>query len=116
MEIDKPSAEILAAIEGAVAWFKAAPLHGQRIETFTAEDGKRDRRMIKDPQAPPQWARFYEIGTNKPIYMGRDSVPRDDYNAIERERRIGYNYAGTWPAALLEVEYPAWAAKRTKQN
>ena len=35
---------------------------------------------------------------------------RDDYNEIERERRVGYAYLGAWPADLLTREYPRWRA------
>ena len=62
-------------------------IRGLRTEDFTGADGKRDRRAVKDPAAPPVWARFYELGTNKPIYMGRDKVVRYDFNEIEQERR-----------------------------
>lgn len=111
MSIPDPSPEIVAAIEGAVAWFRAVPIRGMRVDTFNGDDGKRDRRMVADATAPLLWARFYELGTNRPLYMGRDSIPRYDYNAVERERRAGYSYAGTWPAALLEKDYPAWVAR-----
>lgn len=114
MAIERPAPEIVAAIEGAVAWFRAVPMHGKRVDTFTAADGQRDRRMVADPAAPPLWARFYELGTNRPLFMGRDSIARYDFNEIERERRAGYNYATTLPAQLLDVEYPAWRARRAR--
>lgn len=112
MTIEQPSPAVVAAIEGAVAWLEASKVTGWRVETFTAEDGKRDRRAVADPSAPVLWARFYELGTNRPIFIGRDRVIRYDYNEIERERRVGYVYLGTWPAALLEREYPKWRAKQ----
>jgi|RhiMethySRZTD1v2_1073278.scaffolds.fasta_scaffold00731_16 PelA/Pel-15E family pectate lyase len=54
------------------------------------------------------WARFYEIGSNRPIFSGRDGVVRYDINEIESERRTGYAWSGTWPAKLVDVEYPRW--------
>jgi PelA/Pel-15E family pectate lyase len=108
MEIEKPSPEIAAAIEGAAAWLKSVAIPGLRYETFTGADGQRDRRVVADPSAGPLWARFYEIGTNRPIFLGRDSVVRYALNEIERERRAGYAYYGTWPASLLEKDYPRW--------
>ena len=66
---------------------------------------------IKDPNAPPLWARFYEIGTNRPIFSDRDGVAKHDLSEIGYERRNGYAWLGTWPAPLLEKEYPAWKAK-----
>ena len=48
-----------------------------------------------------RWARFYEIGTNRPIFSGRDGVIKYDIMEIEAERREGYAWYGTWPSALL---------------
>ena len=103
---------VASAIVDAVAWLEAVPLHGVRVETTLKSDGSRDRTLVSDDAAPPLWARFYEIGSNKPIFMGRDSVPRE-YNEIEIERRLGYAYLGVWPATLLQKEYPQWLAART---
>ena len=57
------------------------------------------------------WARFSEIGTNRPIFSDRDGVAKHDLAEIGYERRNGYSWLGTWPAPLLEKEYPAWKAK-----
>lgn len=54
------------------------------------------------------WARFYELDTDRPIYVGRDSKVHYQLTEIENERRAGYLYAGTWPAKLLSADYPAW--------
>ena len=82
-----------------------------RVENFTAADGKRDNRAVADPAAPVTWARFYELGTNRPVFTGRDKVIRYDFNEIERERRTGYGYLGDWPANLLAKDYPRWRAR-----
>ena len=70
-----------------------------------------DKRLVPDPAAPPLWARFYEIGTNRPIFAGRSKIVHYRYDQIERERRMGYAYYGDWPEDLLNKEYPAWAEK-----
>jgi len=111
MTVEQPTPEIIAAIEGAVTWLQAVQIRGLRVETFTGSDGKPDRRAVADPAAAPLWARFYELGTNRPIYTGRDKVVRYDYNEIERERRVGYSYLGEWPADLLAKDYPRWRKK-----
>jgi hypothetical protein len=64
--------------------------------------------VVKDPAAPPLWARFYEIGTNRPIFSDRDGVAKHALAEIGYERRNGYAWLGTWPQHLLEREYPAW--------
>ena len=110
MSLDKPSPEIKRAIEGAVAWFEAAQIKGIKVVEFTdaaAPDGK-DKHVVADPAAPPLWARFYEIGTNRPIFCDRDGVAKHQLSEIGYERRNGYGWYGNWPAMLLEKEYPAW--------
>ena len=67
--------------------------------------------VVPDPAAPPLWARFYEIGTNRPIFSGRDSVVRYQLSEIEYERRNGYRWYVDRPAKLLAEDYPKWNAK-----
>jgi PelA/Pel-15E family pectate lyase len=111
LAVENPTPEIIAAVEGAVAWFQAVQIKGWRVETFTGPDGKRDRRVVTDPAAPPLWARFYELGTNRPLFTGRDKVVHYDFNELEQERRIGYTFLSDWPASLLAKDYPRWRAK-----
>jgi PelA/Pel-15E family pectate lyase len=111
MEVDKPTPEIVAAIDGAVAWLKSVAISGVRYEDFTGPDGKKDRRVVADAQAPLIWARFYELGTNRPLFLGRDSVFHYAVSEIEYERRNGYAYYGVWPAQLISTEYPRRRAK-----
>jgi PelA/Pel-15E family pectate lyase len=111
MAVEQPSPDIIAAVEGAVAWLETVRVKGLKVENFTGADGKRDRRVVADPAAPDLWARFYELGTDRPVFLGRDKVVRYDYNEVERERRTGYGYLGNWPADLLAKDYPRWRAK-----
>ncbi len=115
MSLEHPKPEVVEAIEGAIAWFKLSELKG--IKLVTKEDPAapkgRDRIVVEDPSAPPLWARFYNIATNRPIYCDRDGVPKERLADIGYERRNGYAWLGTWPTALLENDYPAWK-NRTK--
>jgi hypothetical protein len=63
-------------------------------------------RRVRRPDGT--WARFYEIGSNRPIFSGRDGIVRYNINEIEKERRTGYAWVGTWPARLVDDEYPRW--------
>jgi PelA/Pel-15E family pectate lyase len=114
MEVKNPSPEIIAAVEGAVAWLESVKITGLRVDETRDADGKTDRHAVADPAGPVLWARFYELETNRPIYTGRDKVPRYDFNEIERERRGGYGYLGTWPAQLLAKDYPRWRAQNQR--
>jgi PelA/Pel-15E family pectate lyase len=111
MSFLQPSPEIVAAIEGAVTWLRAVALKGQRLDSVKRPDGRTERLLVADPAAPALWARFYELETNRPLYMDRTSQPVYDFNQIDYERRSGYAYHGTWAADLLEREYPKWRLK-----
>jgi len=111
MSIERPSPDVVASIEGAVGWLGRVAIAGLRLEEFTNTAGARDRRVVPDPAAPPLWARFYDLRTNRPVFTGRDRVIRHALHEVEHERRIGYAYYGTWPARLLE-EHPRWRAAR----
>ncbi len=111
MSVEKPTPEIIASIEGAVAWLRSVAMKGVRHESIRRDDGRRERTLVPDPAAPSLWARFYELGTNRPLYLDRDSVFRYDFAEISYERRSGYSYHGTWAASLLATEYPAWRQK-----
>lgn len=110
MGIDDPSPEVVAAVEGAVTWFKAHSISGYRLEKFTDANGGKDARLVPDADAPLLWARFYELETNRPLFLGRDSVFRYRLEDIEQERRGGYNYYGYWANDLIEKRYPRWKA------
>lgn len=111
MSIESPSLEIIAAIEGATQWLRAVEMKGFRLNRIRGNDGRTERRLVKDPNATGVWARFYELKTNRPLYLDRDSVFRYDYSEIGYERRSGYSYHGTWAKSLLETDYPAWRQK-----
>ena len=112
MEIEEPSDEIVAAIEGAVDWVRSVEMEGWRQESVRNDDGRRERKLVADPDADSLWARFYELKTNRPLYVDRDSKFRYDYNEISYERRSGYSYHGNWGASLLENDYPRWREKQ----
>lgn len=114
MSIEAPSEEIVASIEGAVAWLQSVQMEGWRVERVRHEDGRRERRLIADPDAPPCWARFYELKTNRPLYLDRDSVFRYDYSEISDERRNGYAYHGAWANSLLQKDYPLWLRRNQR--
>jgi PelA/Pel-15E family pectate lyase len=113
MGIENPSKEVINAIEGAITWFENAKITGIRLERILGPSFHKgyDLVVVKDPTAPPVWARFYEIGTNRPMFVGRDGVVKNKLSEIEQERRSGYNYYMTGPGKLLEEDYPKWKNK-----
>ncbi len=77
MSLEDPSEEVRRAILSALEWFDVSM------------------------QPNDSWGRFHEIGTNLPIYSGRDSIIRYFVDDIEAERQRGYSWGGTWPRAIL---------------
>lgn len=116
MSIDNPTPEIITAVEGAVIWFENVAIKGIRVEEFTDTDGEDDKRVVADADAGPIWARFYEIGTNRPIFLDRDAVVRYSFSEIGQERRTGYAYYGGWAAKLISREYAQWREKHELQK
>src|SRR5262245_36008401 len=106
MSIDRPSPEIVHAVEGAVAWFDKVKITGVKVVVQNDPTG-RDRVVVADAKAPPLWARFYEIGTDKPMFADRDGVKKYALAEIGRERRNGYAWYGTGAAQVLDTDYPA---------
>ncbi len=96
MSLDDPSPEVIRAVNAACAWFESAKLTGIRQ---VRRDG--DTLIVPDAGAPPLWARFYEIGTNRPIFSGRDGVIKYELRQIEHERRNGYSWYGSSGADVL---------------
>jgi PelA/Pel-15E family pectate lyase len=103
MEIRDPSPAVVQAIHGAAAWFREAAITGSEYVprgTLTPRAG-----------AGPLWARFYEIGTNRPIFSDRDGVIRYDLAEIGDERRGGYLWYTDEPATTLR-RYDRWVQRR----
>jgi PelA/Pel-15E family pectate lyase len=114
MSVEQPSAEIKASIEGAVRWLEQHKVTGIRIEAV--EDPKapkgKDRVVVKDPQAPALWARFYDLKTGQPFFCDRDGAPKPNLADIGHERRNGYSWYGPYARDLLEKDYPDWQRRR----
>ena len=105
MTIESPSPEERRAIQAGAAWFAAAKITGLRQ---THVEG--NKVIVADSNAPALWARFYDIQTGRPIFSGRDSVPKYTLAEIEAERRNGYAWYGPWGEAVAR-DYAAWSQK-----
>lgn len=122
MSIQQPSAAQVKSIESAVAWLRRSQIIGVRLEKVMLPKPVQyeyhlatfDYRLVNDPGAPLLWARFYDLKDNSIVLANRDSVRVKDFSEIHPERRSGYSWFGTWPAALLNVEYPAWRVRHSR--
>jgi PelA/Pel-15E family pectate lyase len=119
MRLETPDDRTVKAIEDAVEWLRRTRLTGLRVQKVPAptEEFERHRAdfdvvVLSDAESPPLWARHYEIGTDRPIFAGRDAVKRYALGEIERERRTGTPWYGAWPQKMLAQEYPEWRKAR----
>ena len=106
MKLPKPSAAEVDAVRAGAAWLKKVEVHDKAFER-----GANGRMMIAAPGAGPIWSRFYEIGSDRPIFGDRDKSIHDDVNEISLERRNGYSWYNAGPKAALE-EFAKWNSGR----
>lgn len=118
MSIENPPPEVMTSIQAAMAWFDHVKIAGLRIDKVKADPvhfkfhwSDFDRVEVKDSEAPPLWARYYDLKTEKPIFCTRERKVTPNYTDLSRERRTGYDWYGYFPAKLLAKEYPAWQRK-----
>lgn len=110
MELEDPDEKVKQAITSAMEWFEMSKLTGIRIIKKEDASLPRGYNLVVgfDPLgATPLWARFYEIGTNFPIFVDRDGVVQYALSEISHERRVGYRWLGDW-AGDLSGDYARW--------
>lgn len=95
----RPSnSKITASIKASEDWLRAVGITGIKVVKTSS-----DVTVVNDKSVTkPIWARFYEIGTNKAIFVGRDGVVKYKLSDIEKERRTGYAWYGNWGESLLK--------------
>ena len=115
MRIKKPDQKIIDAVESAMAWLEKSKLGGILVQRIPVSDDeteveyrRADPRVVNDSHAPPIWARYYEIETNRPFFANRDGVKVYSLAEVKQERRMGYAWYGYWPDTVLSDLYPKW--------
>jgi PelA/Pel-15E family pectate lyase len=109
MQMPGPDSNIVAAVDAAAAWFDKTKTNGVAFK-WTDSDG---RRLVPMPGNGPIWARYYEIGTDRPIFGDRDQSIHDDVDEISGERRNGYGWFSSTPQRVLAL-YPLWRKTRAR--
>jgi PelA/Pel-15E family pectate lyase len=104
MLLPNPDSNTVAAVHAAVRWFKKTRIDGEAFKR-SGDDG---RKLQPAPGNGPIWARYYEIGTDRPIFGDRDKSIHDDVNELSRERRNGYGWYVDTGNRVLE-HYEKWA-------
>lgn len=102
MDLQKPGPPVVNAVHDAVAWLQKVAIRGQAYQR-SPEGG----RLVASANAPAIWARFYEIGTGRPIFGDRDKSIHDTVGELSLERQRGYSWYGSGPQAALD-RYETW--------
>jgi PelA/Pel-15E family pectate lyase len=104
MQLPNPGSHVVAAVHAACAWFEKTKIEGKPFRVV----GSESRKLVDAPGSGPIWSRYYEIGTDRPIFGDRDKTIHDDVNEISRERRKGYGWFKDTAKRVL-AHYVKWA-------
>ncbi|SEA38540.1 pectate lyase, PelA/Pel-15E family [Arachidicoccus rhizosphaerae] len=110
MNQPRPGAAVKAAVTGAVDWLKSVAIEGYTVQKVEDpnEPGGGKNVVLKKTENSRIWARYYEIGTNRPFFCGRDGQKKYNLQEIETERRLGYSWYGSWPERIITKDYAKW--------
>ena len=117
MSIDQPDLRIIESVQAAIKWFQDSKIYNTRIKTIPASPEKSqwrttttDQVVVVDSLAPPIWTRYYELGTEKPLFCDRNSKFLYSLAEVSRERRSGYAWYTYAPKEVLN-KYQKWQKK-----
>jgi len=110
MDLPKPSAGVVPAVDQAVEWFEKT-----RIQDVQYRRGDPDGRdLVAAAGHGPLWARYYEIGTDRPIFGDRDQTIHDRLEEISAERRRGYGWYRDTPRKTI-ARHGVWRTKELNE-
>ena len=114
MDLKNPEKRIIESVQGAVKWLKDSKIYNTKVNTVPAPPEKSvwrtsttDRVVVFDSLAPPIWTRYYELGTEKPLFSDRNGKFLYSLAEVSRERRSGYSWYTYAPQVILD-KYPDW--------
>lgn len=90
--------DLAESVNAAIKWFQKVQLNGIKFE----KQGD-DKVVVQDANASPLWARFYELGTERPLFSDRDSSVHYNVAEISKERRTGYAWYGNWGKNVVNL-------------
>ena len=104
MALPHPTVPQVRDIIDAGAWLTRVAIHDSAWRpTPTGRD------LVPSPGAPLIWARYYEIGTDRPLFGDRDKSVHDKVSEISAERRNGYSWYNSTPQQAV-TRYAEWHA------
>lgn len=108
MQLPAPSPAVVRSIYAAADWFQQHATSG-----YVYKGGKETpggRRLFRQADARPLWARYYSLDQQKPIFGDRDRTIHDDLLEISDERRNGYGWYNTTADSTLK-HFASWKQK-----
>jgi PelA/Pel-15E family pectate lyase len=104
-DLPHPTASEQKSIRAAAAWFKKTAIYNQRWRR--SPDGA---QLIPTPGAGPIWARYYQTGTDIPVFADRDKSIHDNVSELSKERRNGYSWYSPESQRALD-RFAKWSAE-----
>jgi PelA/Pel-15E family pectate lyase len=105
-----PSVAEQRSIRAAAAWFKKTAIYGQRWQRWPDPAG-----LVPTPGAGPIWARYYQTGTDIPVFADRDKSIHDNVNELSKERRLGYSWYSADSQRALD-RFAKWSAEHPESQ
>jgi PelA/Pel-15E family pectate lyase len=109
-ELRHPTKAEQRSIRAAAAWFKKTAIYNERW--VHAPEGA---QLVPTPGAGPIWARYYQAGTDIPVFADRDKSIHDNVNEISRERRNGYSWYSADSQRALD-RFATWNAEHPEKK
>jgi PelA/Pel-15E family pectate lyase len=100
MDLTKPDPAAASAIRSAADWF-------DKTKISDVEYTRGGSELVAAPDQGPLWARYSEIGTDRPIFGDRDKTIHDRLDEISAERRRGYGWYRDTGREVIE-RYEKW--------
>jgi PelA/Pel-15E family pectate lyase len=104
-DLPHPTIAEQRSIRAAIAWFHKTAIYGQSWER--TEEG---RQLVSVPGAGPIWARYYQVGTDTPLFADRDKSLHDNVAELSKERRNGYSWFSSDSQRALD-RFEKWNAE-----
>lgn len=102
MRLPHPTKAEVVAINAAGEWLTRIAIEDHAFQPTPA-----GRALVAAPGGPLLWARYYQIGTDKPIFGDRDKSIHDQVEEISTERRNGYSWYNSTPQPAV-AQYVEW--------
>lgn len=86
------------ALTAALLWLDRTRADGIRYNQYTLNSYTPDPGFV-------MWHRYYDLNLDRPVFSGRDSIPRSDINQIEEERHLSYQWGGGFNQKVLSLAH-----------